>query len=55
VIERRRTVHDKVGASALFGVGKLLGDHVTACGPARDFKGRTSANRSDQCTYRQVL
>ena len=32
MIERLRTVHDKVGAPALFRLGGLLGDHVTACG-----------------------
>jgi hypothetical protein len=36
MIERLRTVHDKVGAPALFRLGGLLGDHVTACG----FDGR---------------
>jgi hypothetical protein len=32
MIERLRTVHDKVGAPALFRLGGLLGGHVTACG-----------------------
>jgi len=30
MIERLRTVHDKVGAPVLFVLGGLLGDHVLA-------------------------